>query len=55
MPSPSVTNLNPEQRARVQIDAMLTASGWIVQDYRSADFTAGLTMLLEELNETLAA
>jgi hypothetical protein len=29
-------DLNPEQRAREQIDAQLLACGWVVQDYSMA-------------------
>jgi hypothetical protein len=29
-------DLNPEQRAREQIDAQLLACGWVVQDYEMA-------------------
>jgi type I site-specific restriction endonuclease len=32
--------LNPEQRARVEIDRMLEAAGWVIQDYKDADFAA---------------
>jgi type I restriction enzyme R subunit len=31
--------LNPEQRARQQIDAQLAACGWEVQDYNSVDLS----------------
>ena len=31
----------PEQHAREQIDAMLVASGWVVQDFKGVDFSAG--------------
>ena len=34
-------DLNPEQRAREQIDAQLLACGWVVQDYSAVDFSAG--------------
>ena len=27
-------NLGPEAAARLEIDAMLTASGWVVQDFK---------------------
>jgi len=33
--------MTPEQQARQQIDAQLTASGWIVQDYKALDLSAG--------------
>jgi hypothetical protein len=38
-------DLTPEQRAREQIDALSAASGWVVQNYRTADqkaFTGNL-------------
>ncbi len=36
-----MSELNPEQRARQQIDAQLAACGWVVQDYKAVDFYAG--------------
>ena len=30
----------PEQRARRQIDTQLAACGWVVQDFKSVDFSA---------------
>jgi len=42
-------NLNPEQAARQQIDAQLSACGWVVQDYRQADFSAGRGIALREV------
>lgn len=41
--------LPPEQRARQQIDAQLAACGWVVQDYRDADFSAGRGVALREV------
>ena len=41
--------LAPEQRAREQIDAMLVACGWIVQDYKDVDFSAGRGIALREV------
>lgn len=38
----------PEQRARQQIDAQLAASGWVVQDYRQFDPSAGRGIALRE-------
>jgi len=38
----------PEQRARQQIDAMLVASGWVVQDYKQFDPAAGRGIALRE-------
>ena len=39
----------PEQRARHQIDAQLAACGWVVQDYKSVDFSAGRGIALREV------
>jgi type I restriction enzyme R subunit len=36
----ATSRLNPEQQARVRIDAMLKAAGWLVLDYADADFAA---------------
>ena len=43
-----MSDLAPEQRARKQIDAQLVASGWIVQDYKQFDPTAGRGIALRE-------
>src|SRR5258708_4600615 len=42
-------DLTPERRAREQIDAQLAACGWVVQDFRSADFTAARGIALREV------
>jgi type I restriction enzyme R subunit len=42
-------DLNPEQRAREQIDAQLLACGWVVQDYSAVDFSAGRGIALREV------
>jgi len=39
----------PEQKARDQIDAMLTASGWGIQNYAAADFSEGRGVALREV------
>jgi len=39
----------PEQRARKQIDAQLAACGWVVQDYKAADFSASRGIALREV------
>jgi type I restriction enzyme R subunit len=39
----------PEQRARQQIDAQLAACGWIVQDFKSVDLSAGRGIALREV------
>jgi type I restriction enzyme R subunit len=41
-------NQNPEQIARDQIDNHLVESGWIVQDKKTIDFTAGLGIAVRE-------
>ncbi len=41
--------LSPEKRARKQIDAQLTACGWVVQDYKAVEFSAGLGIALREV------
>lgn len=38
----------PEQRARQQIDAQLAASGWVVQDCKQFDPSAGRGIALRE-------
>ena len=39
----------PEQRARVRIDAMLEAAGWIVQDYKAVNLYAASGVAVREL------
>ncbi len=41
--------LLPEQRARVRIDAMLKAAGWVVQDYKAVNLYAGTGVAVREL------
>ena len=41
MTSSDLNRLLPEQRARVRIDGMLAAVGWIVQDYKAVNLYAG--------------
>ena len=41
--------LNPEQEARKQIDALLGACGWVVQDYRQFNPAAGRGIALREV------
>jgi hypothetical protein len=38
-----VLNQNPEQRARDKIDTQLAEAGWLVQDAKKIDFSAGLS------------
>ena len=41
--------LNPGQLSRQQIDEQLRACGWIVQDYRAIDFSAGRGIAVREV------
>jgi type I restriction enzyme R subunit len=41
--------LLPEQRARVRIDEMLVAAGWVVQDYKAVNLYAGPGVAVREL------
>lgn len=41
--------MTPEAAARQKIDADLVACGWIVQDYKKVDFTAGPGIALREV------
>lgn len=43
-----VPNQNPEQIARDNIDDMLKASGWSVQDNKKIDFTLGQGQAVRE-------
>ena len=40
--------MNPEENARTTIDKMLKASGWIVQDRKNVDLSAGLGVAIRE-------
>jgi type I restriction enzyme, R subunit len=42
------SNKNPEQLARDQIDALLNAAGWIVQDKKTLDFSAAQGIAVRE-------
>ncbi|MFN0067654.1 MAG: helicase, partial [Limisphaerales bacterium] len=42
-------DLTPEQRARQQIDAQLAACGWVVQDFKAVDLSAGRGIALREV------
>lgn len=44
----STINQTPEQRARDQIDALLTKAGWVVQDNKAINFSAGLGIAVRE-------
>jgi type I restriction enzyme, R subunit len=41
-------NLTPEQKAREKIDRMLIASGWVIQNMDSINFSAGLGIAVRE-------
>ena len=41
-------NQTPEQAARDKIDKQLSNAGWIVQDYKKIDFSAGLGIAVRE-------
>lgn len=43
-----MTNQNPEQIARDRIDALLAASGWMVQDYKRMNLTANVGVAVRE-------
>ena len=40
--------MEPEEKARIQIDKMLTDSGWIIQDYGELNLGAGLGVAVRE-------
>jgi len=39
----------PEQQARLRIDSQLDACGWVVQDFKKTDFSAGRGIALREV------
>ncbi len=41
--------MTPEAQARQEIDAQLTACGWVVQDFKAVDFSAGRGIALREV------
>jgi len=41
-------NQTPEQKARDNIDKMLRASGWRIQNKKNIDFSAGLGIAIRE-------
>ncbi len=49
MTSDDSDRLLPEQKARVRIDAMLEAAGWMVQDYKAVNLYAGVGVAVREL------
>jgi type I restriction enzyme, R subunit len=44
-----MVELPPEKLARQQIDTQLASAGWVVQDYRAVDFSAGSGIALREV------
>jgi len=44
-----MTHRSPEQHARQQIDEQLVDCGWVVQDFKAVDFTAGSGIALREV------
>ena len=44
-----MAELNPEQRAREQIDTQLVACGWVVQNYKQYNPSAGRGIALREV------
>ena len=52
MTSDDHDRLLPEQRARVRIDGMLAAAGWVVQDYKAVNLYAGTGVAVRELVTT---
>src|SRR5213596_4124952 len=40
--------LTPEAKARVEIDRMLAAAGWVVQDYAQVNLSAGRGVAVRE-------
>jgi type I restriction enzyme R subunit len=43
-----IGGLTPEQRARVEIDRKLEAAGWLVQDFKQMDLSAGRGVAVRE-------
>ena len=44
-----MSNLTPEQQAREHIDQQLVACGWVIQNYKDVDFSAGPGIALREV------
>jgi type I restriction enzyme R subunit len=44
----SVAYLTPEAKARVEIDRMLVATGWVVQDYARVNLSASRGVAVRE-------
>ncbi|MCD6047073.1 MAG: box helicase [Gammaproteobacteria bacterium] len=43
-----MTNQNPEQKARDEIDSLLEKAGWVIQDKRKINFSASLGVAVRE-------
>ncbi len=43
----------PEELARQNIDALLTRCGWLIQDYKKLDLSAGRGVAIHRLNQLL--
>ena len=41
--------MSPEEKAREQIDKMLVASGWVIQDYKALNLSAGIGVAVREV------
>ena len=41
--------MTPEEKAREKIDAMLTASGWIIQNYKALNLGTGVGIAVREV------
>jgi type I restriction enzyme R subunit len=48
MTDPALAYLSPEDKARVEIDRMLEAAGWVVQDYSAVNLAAGPGVAVRE-------
>ena len=48
MTEPGLAYLTPEARARMEIDRMLVAAGWVVQDYARANLSAARGVAVRE-------
>jgi len=44
-----MTNQNPEQAARDNIDRMLSDAGWVIQDYKALNLSAGQGIAVREV------
>jgi type I restriction enzyme R subunit len=49
MPTDASDYIQPEDKARMVIDEMLTHAGWVVQDYKAINLYAGPGVAVREL------